>query len=312
MRDQHDREVAGDRRGPRGPDWPARVPRAARPPAAAARDRSRGSGWPGAGRGGPRPGRCRGGGAGPGPGSRPGRRCARTSPGRGTCRPAPARPRATGRRAVEKMRRALSPGPSRTRRRRLKIGSSTAPAVFDSGRPSITDIGVRMLRAPAEEARPVGLVLARRPPACPSTTTVWAAQTAGSAARPGAAGGQQGAELGERTRSGRRGWRTPGGRRPRRAERARSRRRTSARARAPAAPRFVTETRRISASSSGETTTSSVVVIAPSRRWISARSSEKVDPVAVGLGAGGLVAGRPDRAAVDVAHEDVASPRRPA
>ena len=41
-------------------------------------------------------------------------------------------------------------------------------------------------------------------------------------------------------------------------------------------PRFMTDTRRSSASSSGETSTSSVVVMAPSRRYSSARSSEKV------------------------------------
>ena len=39
-------------------------------------------------------------------------------------------------------------------------------------------------------------------------------------------------------------------------------------------PRFVIDTRRTSASSSGETATSSVVVMVPSRRTISARSSE--------------------------------------
>ena len=83
-------------------------------------------------------------------------------------------------------------------------------------------------------------------------------------------------------RSGRRGWRRPDARYPPPAERARSRHRRSARSRASASPRFVTETRRSSASSSGETSTSSVVAMAPSRRYSSARSSEKVARYASG------------------------------
>ena len=83
--------------------------------------------------------------------------------------------------SVEKMRRTLSPDASRTRRRRLKIGSSTEPAVFDSGRPSITDMAVRMPR-PRPRNRPRSVSYWAPPPAWPSTTTMWAAQTDGSAA----------------------------------------------------------------------------------------------------------------------------------
>ena len=75
-----------------------------------------------------------------------------------------------------------------------------------------------------------------------------------------------------------------------------------------AAAGLVIETRRTSASSSAETSTSSVVVSVPSRRMNSARSSVKVDVVAVGLDAARLIAGGPDVAAVDVAQEDVGAP----
>ena len=53
----------------------------------------------------------------------------------------------------------IAPGAIRTRRRRAKTGSSTVPTVFESGRPSITAIAVRTLRAAAEETGPVGLDL---------------------------------------------------------------------------------------------------------------------------------------------------------
>ena len=56
----------------------------------------------------------------------------------------------------ERQRARCAPAARRTRRRRLKIGSSTAPAVFESGRPSITDIGVRTPRPrPRKRARSV-------------------------------------------------------------------------------------------------------------------------------------------------------------
>jgi len=44
---------------------------------------------------------------------------------------------------VEKIAWAVAPGASLTRHRRLKIGSSTAPTVFESGRPSMTETGER-------------------------------------------------------------------------------------------------------------------------------------------------------------------------
>ena len=47
---------------------------------------------------------------------------------------------------VQKAMCAIAPGAIRTRRRRAKIGSSTVPTVFESGRPSITAIAVRTLR----------------------------------------------------------------------------------------------------------------------------------------------------------------------
>ena len=80
---------------------------------------------------------------------------------------------------------------------RLKIGSSTEPVVFESGRPSMTDIGVRMPR-PRPRKRPRSVSYCAPPPDWPSTTTTWAAQTAGSVARPAAAGRQQRPEIGDR------------------------------------------------------------------------------------------------------------------
>src|SRR5256884_3640763 len=43
--------------------------------------------------------------------------------------------------SVEKVTRTVSPGGSRTRRRKLTIGSSTAPVVLERGWPSITAAG---------------------------------------------------------------------------------------------------------------------------------------------------------------------------
>ena len=77
-----------------------------------------------------------------------------------------------------------------------------------------------------------------------------------------------------RTRSARTSWRRPDARRrPRRAPTPISAYEVSSISRA-RVPRFEIDTRRTSASSSGETATSSVVVIVPSWRTISARSSE--------------------------------------
>src|SRR5205823_2958795 len=58
--------------------------------------------------------------------------------------------------SVENTRRALSVGASRTRRLRLKMGSSTEPAVLDSGRPSMTAIGVRIGRRRGQHELGVG------------------------------------------------------------------------------------------------------------------------------------------------------------
>ena len=47
---------------------------------------------------------------------------------------------------VQKATRTVAPGATRMRRRIEKIGSRTAPTEFDSGRLSITAMGVRTLR----------------------------------------------------------------------------------------------------------------------------------------------------------------------
>ena len=219
------------------------------------------------------------------------------------------RRRATARRASRR-RRAPSRRPApRTRRRRLTIGSSTAPVVPDSGRPSITAAGVRIPRPrPRKRARSVSHC--RPPTVSPSTTTTWASQTGGLAASTAAGGSPAACRARARTRSARTGWRTPGG--P--ASAAGGASTISAydvtsisRVRG---PRFVSETRRTSASSSGDTITSSVVPdrpVAPNdlRPVLGER-----DLVAVRRAAARLVAGRPALAAVDVAKEHVRPPRR--
>ena len=203
---------------------------------AAASDRSRGCGWRGAGRGAPRRASM--------PrwcswtcacvqasvdGALEGRRVAVLVGQRRAPR------RATAATSVEKTTRAVAPGASRTRRRRLKIGSSTVPAVFESGRPSITDIGVRMPRPrPRKRARSVSYCAP--PPVSPSTTTTCAAQTGGSLGRARPARREQRADVGHELGLRRTGWRRPDARRRRPAARARSRRRRSARSRAARVP----------------------------------------------------------------------------
>ena len=121
-----DRQVAGDAVRPR-----ARAPRVgcrrARSATAATTGRSRGSGWRGVGTGAPRRRRCRGGAAEPGHASRRGCRARSNVAGvrylsarSSTC----SRVSAT---TVAKTACTVSPGSMTTRRRRLKIGSSTAP-----------------------------------------------------------------------------------------------------------------------------------------------------------------------------------------
>ena len=68
------------------------------------------------------------------------------------------------------------------------------------------------------------------------------------------------------------------------------------------------ETRRTSASSSGETATSSVVVIVPSRLHDLGAILGERHLVAVRLDAARLIARRPDLAAAHVAQEDVRAP----
>ena len=75
---------------------------------------------------------------------------------RDTCAPAPARRRDRSRRRWRTSRARTRPGASRTRSRSAAIGSSTAPVVPDSARPSSASrVGGR---APAaEETRAIGL-----------------------------------------------------------------------------------------------------------------------------------------------------------
>ena len=78
---------------------------------------------------------------------------------------------------VEKATRAVAPGRMRTVRLRLRTGSSTEPAVFESGRPSIIETGLRISwPRPRNRARSVSNC--ESPTVSPSTTTTCAAQTA--------------------------------------------------------------------------------------------------------------------------------------
>ena len=81
--------------------------------------------------------------------------------------------------SVEKVTRTVSPGGSRTRRRKLTIGSSTAPVVLERGWPSITAAGVRIPRPrPRNRARSVSHC--NSPTGSLSTTATWASQTGAS------------------------------------------------------------------------------------------------------------------------------------
>ena len=118
----------------------------------------------------------------------------------------------------------------------------------------------------------VRLVL-QRADSSPCTVITCAAQTGSSRSR-GPAAGEQRLDAPGRTRSGRRGSRTRDApRRRRRGARTISAYDVTSISRG-RVPRLVSETCRISASSSVETTIRRLVAIGPSRRWISTRSSE--------------------------------------
>ena len=159
-------------------DRPAGAP--ARPPGAAATGPSRGRDWPGSGRDAPRRARCRGGAAGPGPASRPASPRGRTWPGRDTSPRGRGPPRATARRASRTRPAPSRPAGTRTRRRRLTIGSSTAPMVPDSApavdhRPPVSGSRARG-RGTGRDRSPT----AGRRPSRPRPPTTWASQTGAS------------------------------------------------------------------------------------------------------------------------------------
>ena len=168
----------------------------------------------------------------------------------------------------------MSPGGTRTRRRRLTIGSSTAPVVPERGRPSITAAGVRIPRPrPRNRARSVSHCSS--PTESPSTTATWASQIGISPRDRGRRLASSVSSAGTHSVSTLRlenaGWAASaaGGARTTSAYDVTSITRLFV-------PRFVSAMRRTSASSSGDTITWSVVPMAPSRRPISTRSSENV------------------------------------
>ncbi len=163
------------------------------------------------------------------------------------------------RRRVARCTRAVAPGARRTRRRRLKTGSSTVPAVLESGRRSAIDDRVA---GPCGRGRGSGRGRSRTGRCRPSRPRRPSPGRPRSAARGRAAGARPRGPRGRRrTRSHEEirkgGVRRVGGRRAR----GRSRRTTSPRSRRGRVPRLVSDTWRISASSSVETTTCRDVVI---------------------------------------------------
>ncbi len=113
---------------------------------------------------------------------------------------------------VQNAIRAVAPGASLMRRRRLKIGSRTAPAVLESGWPSITATGVRIPRPrPRKRARSVSNWAG--PTTSPSTTAICAAHSGKSPVDPRTPCGQNSADARRRTPFVRTDWRRPDERR---------------------------------------------------------------------------------------------------
>ena len=170
--------------------------------------------------------------------------------------------------------RALAPGARRRRRRRLKMGSSTAPVVLESGRPSIMDIGVRIPR-PRPRKRERSVSCCEPPTLVPSTAITCAAHSRSSSS-------ERGERVARRVSSS--GTASVCTKRLEKAGCASSARGGASTSSAydvtsisrASLPRLMSDTRRISASSSGDTSTSSVLMMVPSRRRISTRSSRKV------------------------------------
>ncbi len=214
----------------------------------------------------------------------------------------------TRRRPWRRSRGRSRPERSVTRQRRLKIGSSTAPTVFESGRPSITETGERTDRPRPRNAGAIRLVLDDAAGSAPRPRRRVRPRSAGRRSIAGG-GSPAGHRYRGRTRSARTGSGRPGERRRRPAERARSRRTTSARSGGSCELRLVSDTRRISASCSADTTTVKLGhdrAVAPRELGTVLRVG---DLVAVGLRAARLVTGRPHLAGVHVAHEEIAAPR---
>ncbi len=190
------------------------------------------------------------------------------------CRWHRAAPRANSATTVQKAIRATPPAGTRTRRRSANIGSSTAPTVLERRRPSSTATALpTSLPRPRKRARSVSI--STSPIASPSTTARWAAH---SSASPGlrrrrvARMAPAAARYSVCTNSLEKAWcaaSASGGASAISAKEVSSMSRGSR-------PALAIETRRTSASSSGDTTTSSVVVRTPSCRTNSARSSANI------------------------------------
>ncbi len=183
--------------------------------------------------------------------------------------------------------------------------------MFDSGRPSITDIGVADPAAAPEKPRRDRSRAEPRRSLWPSTLTTWAAQTGRLVGARGSGGWPTGRPGARRTRSARRGSRRPGAPPPRRGGASTSSAYDVISISRGCAPKLVSDTRRSSASSSGETMTSSVVVERAVSPVKLGAVLEEGGGVLVGVDPGRLVGGRPYLSGLGIAQEDVGPPGVP-
>ena len=268
---QDDGEIARDAVGPqpRGSELVASQHRGRR---SQRRIRVARSGWRGAGRGGPRRTRCRGDGAAPGPASTPGSSLARRWLARGTCPRDRGPPRVMQRRRSKRSRARWRRAARLTRSRKLKIGSSTAPTVLDSGRPSIDGDRRPNRVVAAEEAGPIRLELDEPPPISSSTAATCAAQIGCVEAGSWSTSRQQRADAGTNSVCTNRFWKAGWAMSAACGARAISAYDVNSICRC-CAPRLVKVSLRISASCSADTTIVRFVTIEPSRRENSTWSS---------------------------------------
>ena len=237
--------------------------------------------------------RCRGSAAAPAPESTPASWPARRPPCRDACRPARAPAARLALTPVQKCNargfsgRDAHPAPQRQHRVEHRADG------VDSGRASRIETRIAQVASAAEEARAVGFELQAADGLALQRADVDHPQLR-LRGLPGAARGEQARRCRRRIRSARTSWRRPDARQSASGGRQHHFRIGGQFDFADArCLRLVTDTRRTSASSSGDTRISVEVRMGPSRRVISRTILEEGDLVAVGLAADRLIAGRP-------------------